>query len=129
MIHENIKYETDEKKADLFAELLSETFKDTGNEKHNEKFKTETNRIVDEFINNEECNEDVEWFNLTNLNKILKNLKSKVSCGADKITNIIFKNLNEKFKIVLEHLCITTAKTLNIPELETSNSKNDTKKN
>jgi exonuclease III len=117
LIHENVQYETDEKKADLFAELLSETFKDKEKEKYDDKFKSETNKIVDDFIINNECHEEVECINMANLNKILKNLKSKLSCGEDKITNIMLKKINEKFKIVLLHLCKTTVKTKNIPDL------------
>ena len=94
LINENIKYETDDKKANLFAELLSATFKDDEKEKY----------------------EEIECFN-KNLNNILKNLKSKLSSGQDKISNIMLKNINEKFKIVLLHLCKTTVKTMNIPKL------------
>jgi hypothetical protein len=52
LIHENIKYDTDLKKANIFADLLSETFKDQEIEKYDEKFKNETNKTVEDFINN-----------------------------------------------------------------------------
>ncbi len=66
---------------------------------------------------NEENQENVGSINLENLNKILKKLKSKLSCGEDKITNIMLKNVNEKFKVVLLNLCQMTVKTMNIPDI------------
>ena len=95
---------------------MSATFKDDEKEKYYENFKRETNKIIDAFIAKERKIEEIECFN-KNLNNILKNLKSKLSSGQDKISNIMLKNINEKFKIVLLHLCKTTVKKMNIPKL------------
>ena len=45
LINENIKYDSDITKANLFADILSETFKDHEKEKYDEKFKNETNIV------------------------------------------------------------------------------------
>jgi hypothetical protein len=118
LVHENKVYSTDESKANIFGELLSETFKDNEKEKNDKKFKIETDILIEDFIKSENNHdEDLETININNLNKILKNLKSKVSCGEDKITNTMLKHLSDKFKLVLLHLCKTAINSLFIPEL------------
>jgi hypothetical protein len=117
LIYENKIYSTDESKANIFGELLSETFKDTDKDKYDEKFKNETDKHIEDFFKSENYHEALETINIDNLNKILKNLKSKLSCGEDKITNIMLKQLSSKFKLVLLHLCKTTLDTLVIPDL------------
>ena len=94
---------------------MSATFKDDEKEKYDENFKRDTNKIIDAFIAKERRIEEIECFNIANLNTILKILKSKLSSGQDKISNIMLKNINDKFKIVLLHLCKTTVKKINIP--------------
>ncbi len=46
LVHENVKYDSDQKKVDLFAELLSATFKDNEKEKYDEKFKIKKNKKI-----------------------------------------------------------------------------------
>jgi seryl-tRNA synthetase len=74
-------------------------FKDQEIEKYDEKFKNETNKTVEDFINNNDNVDEIKSVNIKNLNKILKKLKNKLSCGEDKITNIMLKikNISEKF--------------------------------
>jgi hypothetical protein len=117
LIHDNKKYDTDETKANLFAELLGETFKDNEKDKYDDKFKRETNKNVEDYVNNSEYGEEIKSINIKNLNTLIKNLKSKLSCGVDKVSNIMLKNLSEKFKLLLIHLCKTTVTSLVIPEL------------
>jgi molybdopterin converting factor small subunit len=116
LLFEKKEYREDIDKANLFGKLLRETFTDNETKKYDQNFK----KMVDEEIKSftkefESKNEELECINMENINKFLKNMKKTISCGEDKISNILLKNITNKFKKVLLNLYQTTVRKLVIP--------------
>ena len=116
LLHDNMVSREDVDKANLFGTLLSETFKDNNTNKFDQNFKNEVEDEMKAFINDyKDEKNSFDFINLKNLDEFLKKTKSTISSGEDKISNILLKNLNSKFKFVFLHLFRTTIKTVIIP--------------
>jgi hypothetical protein len=117
LVNNNKNYITDIEKAHLFAKILGDTFKDEKCNKFDDEFKAKTDDEIKEFVKNWKNNGNkIESMNLSNLNIIIKKLKNTLSCGEDKISNILLKNINLKFKQVLLHLVQSTITSMVIPD-------------
>lgn len=107
MKHDNQTYKSDLEKANLFASILSSTFKDNSNTDniYDDNFKIIVNKEVKENIANFKNQEiDSSKINMQMLNKFLKKIKPTLSTGEDKVSNIMLKNVGNKFKQIILHL-------------------------
>jgi hypothetical protein len=99
---------------------LSKTFKDDNNPSYDDKFKTEVENSTKEFThekqNNFQAIKDEKTINMNKLNQFIKNSKSTLSSGEDKVSNMLIKNSSYKFRQLFLHLFQTSFKTCTIPE-------------
>ena len=114
--HNNKQYKTDTEKANLFGSILSETFNDNEDDKYDKEFKAKINREINLYLNqpsNSILNEDI--INGDDLKKIIKKLKTTLSSGEDLISNIMIKNIGDKFLKIFVHLFNLSIKNGKIP--------------
>ena len=86
MLHNNKEFKTDLEKANMFGNILNETFKDNEDEKYDQNFKNKINKEINEYLSDKSESNFVineEIINGEILNKILKNLKTTLSSGED----------------------------------------------
>ena len=113
----NKEFNTDKEKADLFGTIIGEIFKDNEDDKFDRNFKIRVEKEVNDYLNDKEKNKNIQpdLINVKKLKKIIKNLKTALSSGEDKISNVMLKNLGENFLKVLVHLFNTSIKNNEIP--------------
>ena len=116
LFHNDLEYNTDIEKANLFARILNETFKDNENDKYDKLFKTNVENEMSNYFNQEQdLSSNKELVNLESISKILKNLKTTLSCGEDQISNIMLKNVGINIKKVIVHLFNISINTGKVP--------------
>ena len=106
----NIMYETDQAKANLFANKLKETFTDADDTRFDEKFKKEVCNYLEKNNLNEDAHQDKDYFSTSEFNKVVKGLKKHCSPGKDEIHNLLLINASSEFKKILLQLCNLTTK-------------------
>ena len=86
----NKEYKTDKEKADLFGSIIGEIFKDNEDEKFDRKFKLKVEKEVNDYLDDKGKNNNIQHdlINSKELSKIIKNLKTTLSRGEDKIQSI-----------------------------------------
>ena len=100
----------------MFGRILSETFKDNEDEKYDKNFKNKIDKEINDFIKqtkNSNLNEDI--INGVKQKKIIKNLKTTLSSGEDSISNIMLKNISDKFLSLFVHLFNLSIKSGKVP--------------
>ena len=92
---------TDDEKANLFKQMLRETFSpdNTIGNNFNEEHYLSTNRNILSVIEKCKNNDKIKLFTLNELNKVIKELKNKSSHGNDEITNVMLKRSPDSFRI------------------------------
>jgi hypothetical protein len=110
-------YFSDEEKANLFKEILKETFNEErqGN-KYDEEHHNSTTESVENEIKNTSNKERIKLFSLNELNKAIKELKNKASHGIDEVSNILLKKAPESFKIEMLKLFNQTLAQSKVPD-------------
>jgi hypothetical protein len=97
-------FETDKSKANLFAEILKNTFSD----QNDEKFDKEHELKINNFVNNHDFSKhkfnNKNCFKMPELNKIIKKLKNYSAPGKDIIHNQMLKNTTHKFRMIILNL-------------------------
>ena len=114
----NKDYINDKEKADLFGFIIGEIFKDNEDEKFDKNFKLKIETEVKNFLDDREQNRNVQIDPITtkNVKKIIQGLKSTLSSGEDKISNLMLKNLGENYYNVLAHLFNISIQKAEIPK-------------
>ena len=108
-------YESEEDKANLFAENLKRTFSDQNDPRFDEKFKLRVeNYVVNHDFDKHQYN-NKECFTLKDLNIIIRNLKNHSAPGQDKIHNQMIKNSHAGFRRIILHLINLTVKKSQLP--------------
>jgi hypothetical protein len=114
-LKDNNKYETDNEKANLFADILKNTFCDTTNARFDSNF----NDKVESVINNHDFSKHnysrPSCFTLKDLNDVIKSLKSHSAPGQDGIHNQMLKNASVEFKMILLKLINLTVIKSHLP--------------
>ena len=111
----NIMYETDQAKANLFANKLKEIFTDADDTRFDEKFKKEVCNYLEKNNLNEDAHQDKDYFSTSEFNKVVKGLKKHCSPGKDEIHNLLLINASSEFKKILLQLCNLTTKNGSLP--------------
>lgn len=110
---ENDKFENDSDKANLFADILKNTFSDHNDDRfdHNFKKKVELEIENHDFSLHDYSNENC--FTIKDLNETIKKLKNFSAPGQDGIHNMMLKNLSLDFRhILLRLINLTIQKSL-----------------
>ena len=99
---ENKSYESDEDKANLFANKYKKVFSDTNNPEFDNNFKN----TVEDFIQSKEyenmySDKSIKFFSPKELDEVIKNIIDKKSLDSENICNAMIKNLSEDFKLKL----------------------------
>jgi hypothetical protein len=107
-----IRYETDQDKANIFANLLSHTFTNT------QPTEPKTLRLVENEINKLNTNNGQEFpmFQFNEAKSILLSLNVNKAAGEDAIQNTLLKKLPNKFIPILVHLANCSVKTATLPQ-------------
>ena len=103
-------YHGDQEKANLFSNLLAQTFSSDTIEPE----KTELEHLEQMLINTEP--DKIELITLNELNEQIKKLKNKSSSGIDGIPNIVIKNLPENVKRAILKLFNRSISDAKIPK-------------
>lgn len=101
LVKNNITYNTDEEKCNLFSNILKETFSESKCPNYDNKHKLKVEKEVKNFLDTNKKSENVDLFTMEELNYCLKSLKCKPSSGIDGINNFHLKNSTIKMKELL----------------------------
>ena len=88
----NLKYETVQQKADLFSNMLKETFSSSNEKIFDNKFKIKIEEIVENTDFSKHAFNKKDLFDLKELNLVIKQLKKRSSNGEDKVHNKMLQN-------------------------------------
>ena len=100
LLENDLVYDTDESKANLFKEKLKKTFNENNSTQFDENFKDQIDRFVDnkELIDSYK-DKKYHPFTLKELNKAINDLTNKPSLDSSGISNIIIKNFHVEAKM------------------------------
>jgi len=104
LLYNDTLYETDAEKANLFAKILKKTFSDDQNDKFDDKFKIKVETIVNQHDYSRHNYKNRDCFNMKDLNRAIKSLKSFSAPGLDKVHNQMMKNTTLNFRRII--LCL-----------------------
>ena len=90
--HNDTLYETDAEKANLFSKILKNTFSDDKNDKFDDMFKTKVETIVNQHDYSRHNYKNQDCYNMKDLNRAIKSLKSFSAPALDLVHNQILKN-------------------------------------
>ena len=112
--HQNKLYTDDSDKANLFADLLEDTF--NSKELYDENFRVDTeNSVYRDSLASNSNSYQVNSFSLAELEVSLKNLKSGAA-GVDQVSNQMLKNISPHCKYLVLRLFNLILQTSNIPK-------------
>ena len=114
-IENDIKYETDEAKANLFANKLKQIFSDPMDSRFDEKFKQEVHSFLLKHNLNKAPFTTKDSFSEVEFNDALKNLKKHGAAGKDDIHNLLLINASVEFKAIILKLFNLTTKLGSLP--------------
>ena len=89
---DNNKYETDNEKANLFADILKNTFCDTNDSGFDSNFKLKVESVINNHDFSKHNYSRQTCFTLNDLHDVVKSLKSHSAPGQDGIHNQMLKN-------------------------------------
>lgn len=102
-------------KAELFGQILAETFSENTNNLFNNQHKS----FVEDFIKNNDLFKQTEFepFNIQELQQAIEKLKKRSSAGPDKIHNVMIKNASNEFKNVILKLFNLSISNQKLPSI------------
>ncbi len=110
------EYKTSQEKANLFKEMLVNTFSGQNNyDSYDNEFKKTTESRIDEYFKNQKIT--TKTFNIHDLKAAIKKLPINSAAGPDGIHNIMLKHLPDNFQYILLALA---NKTIQDSELDPS---------
>ena len=96
--------------------ILNETFKDNEDEKYDKMFKHKIEKEIKDYLREKSDTSLIEEsLKGVKLKKFLKSLKSTLSSGEDQISNIMLKNIGDRFIEVFVHLFNLSIKSGEVP--------------
>ena len=95
---DGIIYEKDYEKANLFSNILRNTFSDENGETFDNQHKIKIEEVVNNHDFDKHQYNDKNCFKLKDLNDIIKKLKNHSAPGQDKIHNLMLKNSSREFR-------------------------------
>ena len=121
LIKEGKEYQTDEAKARVFAERLSETFNEDPSA--HEKFDNENFTKINDYVNNKKYENEystndkrIQLIKVKEIKKAISRLNSKKSIDHSGICNKMLKKISPKLHTVLAHLFNLCLKQDTLPE-------------
>jgi hypothetical protein len=97
-LKDNNKYETDDEKAYLFADILKNTFCDSNDARFDYNFKDKVEPVINNHDFSKHNYSRQSCFTLNDLNYVVKSLKLHYAQGHDGIHNQMLKNASVEFK-------------------------------
>ena len=113
LVKDGKEYEKNIDKANLFAEILKNTFSGSKNLAFNQKFKEQIEKEVN---NRDKKTAEISCFTMEELVSSIKSIRANSAPGPDKITNHMIKNFPASFLEVVLELFNLTLKCEKIPE-------------
>ena len=116
LIVNNIKYETDEQKANLFASNLSETFSSITNQNFDNEFKSKVEKTIENTDFSKHAYNKKDLFDIKDLNLAITQLNKRSANGEDKVHNKMLQNTHQEFRKIILYLFNETVKQATIPQ-------------
>jgi hypothetical protein len=101
LIVNNIEYGSDQQKADLFKNVLKETFSSSNDQIFDNKFKIKIEEIVENTYLSKHAFNKKDLFALKELNLVIKKLNKRPSKGEDKIHIKMLQNTCQDFRKII----------------------------
>ena len=104
LIVNNIKYETDEQKANLFASNLSETFSSITNQNFDNEFKSKVEKTIENTDFSKHAFNKKDLLDIKDLNLAIQQQNKRSAYGEDKVHNRMLLNTHQEFRKIILYL-------------------------
>jgi hypothetical protein len=113
---DNLSYETDEQKSNLFLSISEKTFSMSTDNQFDDKFKSKVEKTIKEFDFKSHSKQDEDVFELKELNIVIKGLNKNSKGAEDKINNQMLQNTSQEFRKIILNLINETVKQSKLPQ-------------
>jgi hypothetical protein len=115
LLKDNNRYEIDDEEANLFADILKNTFCDTNDAGFDSNFKDKVESVINNHDFSKHNYSRQSCFTLNDFNDFVKNLQSHSAPVQDGIHNQMLKNASVEFKKILLKLINLTVSKSHVP--------------